>query len=422
MIHPLTEPKQPFSDGSDTAVALAATFEQSSARVLGRLQQALADVLNAAPERIHKAADVERVFGVDHRLGWQVFRMVRARNPMAVGPHVPARVSMERLVKAAGRRGLPPTVTEPVLSAYGQFEELVQQHAGSRAAFNGLVAGTLPEEQEKLHLASRESLHEAAKNIRGVAMETSLITHILFPSPGSPDRLDGLHLVGNFGVHRIRRDATVETSALCRDQAGANLQTIDGTPVSSSSDVLLHRFCSQPVPKLAVHKGQRSVRFVLEGNDVGTRAAVDSVFADVLPGYRSRFALPDRPMAGVAHATDAPARWQVIDVLVCDGIVPRQDPIVQVYDMVPHGQIARVPDPDRELDRVAYAPPARYMGRGLESFRCVHLGQYQEMLAYVCERRGWDPSMLHGYRVEIEYPVYSWQTVLALRLPNAPTG
>ncbi len=192
--------------------------------------------------------------------------------------------------------------------------------------------------------------------------------------------------------------------------------TIDGEPVTNSSDVMLH--CSQPIPKIGVHNGDRSVRFVLEGEDVGTPAAIDSVFADVLPAYRSRFALPDRSMAGVAHAIDAPARWQVIDVLLCEGIAPVQTPVVEVYDMVPHGQLAKIPDTDRTLDRVAFSPSVRSLGRGIESFRCMQVRQYQDMLEYVCSKRGWDGSKLHGYRVEIEYPVYSWQTLLAIKLPN----
>lgn len=61
------------------------------------------------------------------------------------------------------------------------------------------------------------------------------------------------------------------------------------------------------------------------------------------------------------------------------------------------------------------------MRRGLESFRCVQLPRYLEMLAFVCGKRGWDAERLHGYRVEIDFPVYSWQTVLALKLPERPT-
>ncbi len=114
------------------------------------------------------------------------------------------------------------------------------------------------------------------------------------------------------------------------------------------------------------------------------------------------------------------SRWQVIDVLVCDGVVHSQEPDVKVYDVLTHGLLHKIPDPERELDRVAFQPTVRYLGRGLERFRCLHAPRYQEMLSYICERRGWNPASFHGYRVEIEYPPYSWQTVLTLRLPPRP--
>lgn len=417
---PFAQPAGAASQSGSNAPAAALTFEQDATIVLARLQQTLSDLVLAAPEEVRKAADVERVFGIDHRLGWQVFRIVKARNPLAVGPNVPARVSVERLLKSAGRRGVATTVTERVAEAFSRFEGLVREHAGNRQAFDALIAATLPEEQEKLNLASREALYNAAKNIRGVAMQTSHITHILYPSKDSPDRLDGLHLVGNFGLHRIRRGATIETSALCRDPSGANLRTIHGEPVTESTDVLLHEFCSNPQPKVHVCKGKQQVRFVMEGEDVGTQAAIDSVFADYIQSYRSRYAQPERQFAGVAHATDAPANWQVIDVLVCEGVAPNPQPAVDVYDMVPHGQLARIPDPDRDLDRVAFLPGVRSMGRGIESFRCLHVPRYQEMLEFICAKRMWSPNRLHGFRVEIEYPVYSWQTALTLRLPEEP--
>lgn len=394
------------------------TFEQDATIVLARLQESLNALVLAAPEEVRKAADMERVFGIDHRLGWQVYRIVKARNPLAVGPNVPARVSVERLLKSAGRRGVSPSITERVAEAFSRFEGLIREHAGNRQVFDALIAAALPEEQEKLNLVSREALHNAAKSIRGVAMQTSHITHILYPTKDSPDRLDGLHLVGNFGLHRIRRGATIETSALCRDPSGANLLTVHGEPVTDSTDVLLHEFCSNPQPKIRVCKGEQKVRFVMEGEDVGTQAAINSVFADYIQSYRSRYAQPNRQFAGVAHATDAPANWQVIDVLVCEGAAPSPQPAVEVYDMVPHGQLARIPDPDRELDRVAFSPGVRSMGRGLEAFRCLHVPRYEEMLEFVCAKRKWNPDLLHGYRVEIEFPVYSWQTALTLCLPQ----
>lgn len=393
------------------------SFEQAATSVLGRLQHAMAGLIAAAPEEVRKAADVERVFGIDHRLGWQVYRIATSRNPLAAGTNVPARVSVDRLVKVAARKGVSPSIVEEISTAFDEFETLVRQHAGSRTEFDALVASALPEEQDRISLSAREALYHAARTIRGASMQVSSLTHIVHPSTANPEMLDGCNLIGNFGLQRVRKGAMIETSALFRDLAGSKTRTIDGQPITDSTDIMLPRFCTAPTPRIAVHRGDQNARFVLEGEDVGIKAAVDSVFADYLPAGRSRFAVPHRPFVGAAHATDAPARLQVIDVLLCDGVVPSPEPDVRVYDIVPHGQLTKLPDPDRELDRVTFAPSVRFLGRGLNSFRCLQIPRYQEMLSHICEKRGWDPSRFSGYRVEIEYPVYSWQTVLAFRLP-----
>ncbi|MBX3408100.1 MAG: hypothetical protein KF869_15200 [Phycisphaeraceae bacterium] len=395
-------------------------FEQAAATVLGRLQHALAEIIQVAPEPIRKAADVERVFGIDHRLGWQVYKIANARHPLAAGTQIPARVSFDRFVRTAAKKGVSASILEEVAAAFDDFETLVLQHAGSRAEFEALVASALPEEQERIDLESREALHNAARIIRGASMRTALFTHIAYPNTENPERLDVCNLMGNFGLQRTRRGSVIASSAAFHDEPGSLIRTIHNRPITSTADVMLGQFCTSPTPRVLARPGVQNTRYVLDGEDVGMKAAIDYVFADYLPGGRSRYAQPDRPLIGAAFAPDAPVQRQVIDVLVCDGVVPPQEPDARIYDIVPHGQLARVPDPDRELDLVATRPLVRALGRGLNNLRCLHVPQYADMLSFICAQRGWDPNRLQGYRVEIEFPVYSWQTVLTLALPAPP--
>lgn len=394
------------------------TFEQSATAVLERLQHALASLLAAAPGEVRKAADVERVFGLDHRLGWQVYRIANAKHPLAAGTHVPARVSMERLIRVAGRKGVASSVVEEVQAAFEDFERLVEQEAGSRTAFDTLITCAVPEHLAEAELAARESLFLAARTVRGASMRLSLFTSIAYPSANQSDMIDTCNLMGNFGVQRIRPGALIETSALFRDPRGSQVRTIDGKPIVESTDIMLPAFCSAPAPRLSVRRGDQSARYVLEGANVGLKGAVDTVFADFLAAGRTRFGTAARPYIGVAHATDTPAALQIIDLLVHESLVPQQVPEARVYDMVPHGQLTKLPDPDRELDRVAFEPRVRTLGRLPTGLRCLHLPRYQEMVAHVCAARGWDVERLRGYRVEVEYPVYSWQTAVTLRLPT----
>lgn len=399
-----------------------ASFEIAAQEVLARLQDALTALLSGSGQDIRKAADVERVFGIDHRLGWQVYRIVNAPSPLAVGMHVPAKVSVAKLLKAAGKQGVASEITQGVADAFDDFERLVREHAGTRVEFDALIASALPDEQERSSLTSREALYHAARTIRGASMRLALFSHIVYPNAENPELLDEANLMGNFGLQRIRRGSVIETSAAFADPAGSRLRTIGGKPITEATDVTLAQFCTSPIPRVAARPGQQWTRFVLEGDDVGMKAAADCVFCDYLPAGRSCYATKERGLIGAAFIPDVPAQRQVVDLLVCDGVVNAQTPELGIYEIVPHGMLARIPDADRELDRVQIQIEARLLGRGLSSLRCIHVPRYVEMVAYICQQRGWDPNRLTGYRLEIEYPVYSWQTVMTLRLPPSPAG
>jgi hypothetical protein len=107
----------------------SSSFEHAAGMVLGRLQIALAELLRAVPAQTRTASEVERAFGVDYKLGWQVHRIANSKNPLAAGPNVPARVSMEKLLKAASRRQVPDDVVERVSRAFGEFERLAEVEA-----------------------------------------------------------------------------------------------------------------------------------------------------------------------------------------------------------------------------------------------------------------------------------------------------
>ena len=103
-------------------------FEHSATLVLADLQRALAELLAAVPDQVRKAADVKRVFGVDNSLGWQTYRVAHASSPLAAGKHVPASVSIRKLLAA---------VEDGTLTA---DSGLVARLEGALIALNALTA------------------------------------------------------------------------------------------------------------------------------------------------------------------------------------------------------------------------------------------------------------------------------------------
>src|SRR4051812_43470839 len=91
---PTHNPPSPIqTNGADSVSPADIPFESAAAVVLGRMQEAFALLLKSVQGPTAKCTDVEKTFGIDPKLSWQVFRMATAANPLAVGTNVPARVS-----------------------------------------------------------------------------------------------------------------------------------------------------------------------------------------------------------------------------------------------------------------------------------------------------------------------------------------
>lgn len=370
-------------------------------------------------------AKVEDALGVNRKLAWRVYRIARAKSPMEAGGYVPARVSMHQLIKAAGRRRVDSDIVSAVSDSFDAFERFVERHAGDRSEFESLINSALPEEYEKRHLASREAIFRGAREVWGIAADAKLFVDISQPSAAAPDRLDAVQLHADIGLRWLRRDARLANHMTKNAAAGGanEMTTLDGSPIRQFTDVQLDRFCSDSAAHMIAERRSDRVEYVLGGRNVGTRSAMDLVYAQVLPAFRPRHATPERPTLGGAEMTEVPSRWNIFDLLVCEGVVPQQTPDARVYESTRLGGVmTRLPDREIEAERVAFDPPVRYMGRGLRSFRCLHVPRYEEMIGYLCEKRGIDPSTLHGYRLEVEYPVYSWQFMMTLKLPPKPEG
>lgn len=397
------------------------SFERAAVLALGELRGALGALIAALPRSVGKVADLEDALDIDRRLAWQVFRIVNSQGPLAAGTSVPATASLDRFLKAAGRKGIPDEVCAGVAAAYSKFERFVGEHAADRSEYDLMIASTDPEAGDKLQLASRQAMFEAARSIRGIVVDTALSMHLSFLDSAKGDHgLSFANVLVSMGLRRLRRDAPQHKHTLWVQNPAMPCETFDGRPMTDGSQALLRQFCTGPVLDSLQAQTGVQLEYVLRAEDVGSRAASDCAIGHVLPASLYRYATPERATSGIGHGTGLPARRQILDLIHFDGLFEPQTPICETYETVPNGGVRKIPAVGRENDRVYNTPEPRYMGRGIESFRCVHVPRYQEILACLCASRGWDPAKLHGYRFEMEYPVYSWQTVFALRLPQKP--
>ncbi|MGH7130966.1 MAG: hypothetical protein ACREJO_03365 [Phycisphaerales bacterium] len=399
-----------------------ASFEQVAAQVLGEIQHALADLFSAAPTGIRKIADVEKAFGVNHLLAWQLYRIVHAHNPLGAGIHVPADVSIKKLLTAAARRKVPAAITERVSDAFKAFEQLAEAEAGDRDELEAMLNAFLPEERRKQDLAGRQAAFKAMSQIRGLAIEAAVATVIYRPSPDGRN-IDRAVLNGDFGVRRVRPDARIVISSYDHSRPDNPVLTLDGTPINGPQAALLPEFSTNPSPRFEIQEREGTIDYHVAGDDVGMRSAVDLVMADrrSLPATIVR-APGTRAFRGAGNTIGIPTKRATLDFFLHKDLWPNIPPQLLVYSVAQRGLVARLGDPGREPDRLTTHDEIRLLPPNLAAARLSHIPRYIELLEYTFGKLEWDPAGFRGYRLDVQFPIYASHYCIAFEVPPAPTG
>lgn len=395
-------------------------FEHHAGVVLCRLQHALLGLLNAAEGGITKAADVERAFGVDYKLGWQVYRVATAETPLAAGAHVPVSASMKRLLTAAARRRVPSETIEQVQAAFEDFDSLVQHHAGSRDGLTALLSAFLPAEREKSELSSKQAAFRANSQIRGLATESHCVAFFLHPSEDGL-MVDRGTLIAMGGVRRVRPEAQIilRTSDVLKPDA--RVLDLEGRQIGSPAGLQLDEFCSSPLPQLEMCTIGGAACYTVAGREVGLRSAIDFVMAEHRPSSVRRYGESNgRSLVGVMHRVESPEKRLTMDVFVHQDLYPTSRAELHMYDTVRGGTVTKANDPEREPDRLLIQESIRSLPGGLAGARLPHVPRYLEMLDYVTGKLGWNPSEFRGFRLDVHYPFYGGQYMVGFELPYAP--
>lgn len=398
------------------------TFEHAAALVLGRLQVALSELLKAAPGQTRTASEVERAFGIDYKLGWQIHRIATAENPLSAGSNVPARVSIEKLLRSASRRQVPKAIVAQVLEAFDDFEALTASEAEDREELSGMLAALVPEAREKRELDVKRAAFKAMSHVKGVTMEAQVGAFILNPSKDGL-LVDRATFSAYVGLRRLRAAAHIGFATTSATTPTSSVLTLDGLPPDDLNSILLPDFCSVPVPRFAVTRYGSTTHYSLEGAHVGLRAAFDLVMAEHRPGAMRRYQLADgRKMNGVANMPDLPMKRQTTDIYVHRDLYPEGEPVFAVYDTVPRGMPTSMADPAREIDRIPFAESLALLPGGMSEPSLPHLPGYLSMLTHVCGKLGWNPDAFRCYRLDVLYPIYGAQYMIGFNLPEQPHG
>ncbi len=409
-------------DGSPMGLGVAngvdgTAFSVESGAVMRQLRAAVADLIKSLPVRVRTTRDLQKVFGIDVKLCWQVMKLAGPGDPLALAPFVPTPGPMRRFLTAAGKAaGVDRAVVRKIEMAYGAFQEQVSIHAGDRSTFESMAAGSAgpngpnSEDMQKAAVRLRKSAFLTASHYAGIQLDTYL--GVSFVHPGStPDLFDGAFLRVKLGVRRLRpsADLSVDTTKLV--STDANIEEARDTIAKFAFDpgaanqygaAILPQFSSRPLPRFRTDvdaTGTVCTRIV--SDSVGQKGAVDLTFGRYVTDVPMT-ALYGGTRQGFATSLDniSPTGVLILDKLIHRPTFPSLALDFAVNWMYPAPLSGGNPAP------LPFAERLTRLDGGIDGARTHEVPDYTDMVEYVCGHRGWNPHDFDIYRVRVEYPLH----------------
>lgn len=378
------------------------------------LLQSLRGVLGALPRIGTGPQSLARTLGIDKVLASRVLKAVRGHDAMTATSSMPGPEPLRRLVRAAGRRGVPGPVADRALAAIDEFEVLIRDRIGDRSLLDAILTAWVPEARREFELRRKQAAFKAISQLRGVQAEAIAATVLLHPSK-SGKHIDVVWLNGLIGAHRVRPGVVVKitTRRVSGGDAARRPLSLGGRPVEDLEGLLLSEFCSSPPPRLRVQRFGTAVHYLLADEGFGPGSSADVVFAEANIDELPRFvpAGSERRSYYFAEVV-APAKVLQFDVLVHEELYTSGPPELRIYDTSFEG-VASANDPSRDVDRLDLMESIEELGVG--RFRSADVPRYAELVRHALEGMGWDGGRFRGYRCRVDYPVYGSQVMMAFR-------
>ncbi|MEX2217691.1 MAG: hypothetical protein WD749_02940 [Phycisphaerales bacterium] len=388
----------------------AGAFDAAAAAVVLDLRASLAALVTALRDPVHRAIDLERALGLDKKLAWQVFRIVRATGLTEVG-NIPAPPSMERLLAAARRRRIPAAIADEVRRAYARFEEFQALHGGDREGLLSMLSGLMEGASEAHELKVRKAHFRSSAHVWGVQSAMQVRTQIIHTRPEAGARVEDLAMVyGDLGLQRLRPGQPMMVVAWINasDNPEGDDRPPEARPRPGQAQLdLLDQFSSRPLPRMAARPGLEGA---LETELIFPpgRAAAASLYARL----EARGVARDRQTVyGGRLLFTIPTEAAVWELLVPAGLTDPAGARASIYGRRHHPEHVME---ERPTDLLPQRAAVDFLGTLDTAPPLEGAPRHAEAVAHTLGALGWRDTRYDVYRCRVEYPVI--HTLLALRV------
>ena len=390
----------------------AMSFEAAATEVGCQLQEAINALLNELPDAgpAPTGPELSAALGIDINLAWKLLIISRPGASLAGLLRMPGEGALRILLNAAKHRGVSAATLEQIRDSFASFDQLIDKHAGSRAALASLLSH-VDGGPQRIDVATRRAAFRANSSMLGVQAAVQLTTYVLWPETIDGERSSALAILrGLGGFRRLRSDVSWiigrgrRTDSRGRPYGQPFPQPLDPETAGLHGGVpLVKSFSSAdlpPVQRTFSADGIAIDRIV--AGPVGLKGSQSFFLAETMRPGLAKAQDADNPSLRLVTAVHTPCELLVFDVLFHQDLPGLGPPTLVTASELGGTSLGYCDPKDRVL--LHLGAEIEDHGRGLRTAHIPELPRYPEMLGSICDRIGVRRDEFQVYRVTIAFP------------------
>jgi hypothetical protein len=396
-------------------------FRVDAERVAGRMRGVFAAVIEAVCGGGARASEVADAFGVQRKLGWQVWNLAYDGEPLRAMRFVPSARSLQVWRAAAERQGVSGALLAQLDEVPTWFDALCQTHAPDRAMLEMMLETCEATLDDRAEERWRKQAFQGNSFIWGVRARTYLTMQVIHPSARA-GFFDMVRVHGLIGLVRTRPNvrwpfAQAVVYSGDDERHPERLPIVPSETERRTGVPLLDAFCSRPTPDVQRREGQFGM---LEdellpgpmGQAGETTVVTGEVARELACAYRTQPG--EDAMFGTGVRT--PCETLILDHLVHRDLFPNVERTLRVYSEL----ISPVSRDERDL--LCVSECIQNLGPGIARLPTAEVPNYTALAGLLFERMAWKPEEFALFRVRMRYPPLPVAVMLQHDLPDPPGG
>jgi hypothetical protein len=402
--------------GGQSPAALGA----EASRVLGKVCEALAGVLESLPGQPSRAVDVARVLKVHAPLAWQAFKMAGTTEPLAAVKYLPTSNQLSRLIQAADDAGAGKGAVATARRAATDLDGFMSAHARDRREFESLMCSLSRDAGggSQIDMKHRRLLVRSNSHVWGIQARTGYAAMIVHENEAGAGTT--VMIGGYVGLHVLRADVpmscAVRTGVRSPSQVVEGAEPTEGRVIKPAAPMapMGETRLIPPLPGAAVGGTDKGLRLVTSGHEdgeavsmirfpgIGRRAAVSFFLEQAYESAAGRAAQDGHSLASQVRV---PSETLVLDLLVpsaAEGQEPFGAARVTTYGR--RQGVDRVWE-RRAIDVLPTNEQASSVRGVVDVPPTQDVPRVPEIIRHVLKERGWYGEKFDLFRCRVEYPI-----------------